>query len=368
MQKSGSTYTMNQSSKPTLYYHPMSSFSRKALIALYEKRVQFDLVTVNLMEGEQFSDWFVELNPRGEVPVLKDEDTVVVDSAAILEYVDAKYGRPHLLFPTEAKARIDEIVNLVSEIPVFPLTYGVISFHANTDFTDVLRFPYDKAALRNRMKTFVLHQPVALREEAGKHRGTEAEMVLKGKAKASEARLPFFLEPAKFQTLIDQLEKVLDRLEAELDKDDRVGQWLCGQVFSAADITAVSLLMRLYQLGLDERMWKNGTRPNLAVYAELAFRRPSVIKATDWKAHEGEEWRVPPPSAPASSGFFGSVETGLNGNGLHREDEVEDEYCDENGFTYGGMSRSQSIDAARIGMGAVLVLGGIYAARKMFGK
>lgn len=88
--------------------------------------------------------------------------------------------------------------------------------------------------------------------------------------------LDVFHTRSRLLSLLSHVESILDEIETELsDPDDkRVGPWLCGPIFSAADITLTALLVRLYQLGLDDQLWKGGRRPNLAVYQELAFRRP----------------------------------------------------------------------------------------------
>lgn len=44
-------------------------------------------------------DWYLELNPKGEVPTLRKGDRVVVESTDIVEFVDRNYGRPYLLYP-----------------------------------------------------------------------------------------------------------------------------------------------------------------------------------------------------------------------------------------------------------------------------
>ncbi len=54
--------------------------------------LKHELVPVNLMKGEHREPWFLELNPRGQVPVLEDDGRVVWDSMAILVYVARKYG------------------------------------------------------------------------------------------------------------------------------------------------------------------------------------------------------------------------------------------------------------------------------------
>ncbi|MCK7496335.1 MAG: glutathione S-transferase N-terminal domain-containing protein [Comamonadaceae bacterium] len=52
-----------------------------------------ELQTVNLMEGEQLAALVPQARrPRGQVPVLDDEGTVIWDSMAILVYLARKYG------------------------------------------------------------------------------------------------------------------------------------------------------------------------------------------------------------------------------------------------------------------------------------
>lgn len=35
---------------------------------------------IDITKGEQYSSWFLEINPRGEIPVLKVENTIIPDS------------------------------------------------------------------------------------------------------------------------------------------------------------------------------------------------------------------------------------------------------------------------------------------------
>ena len=55
-------------------------------------RLPLELRTVNLMKGEQREAWYLALNPRGQVPVLDDNGTIVWDSLAILVYLARQYG------------------------------------------------------------------------------------------------------------------------------------------------------------------------------------------------------------------------------------------------------------------------------------
>ena len=60
--------------------------------------------TIDLMEGEQFSEEFRRHNPNQKIPVLIDGDLSIMESCAILQYLGEKY--PSDLLPT-GKARWD---------------------------------------------------------------------------------------------------------------------------------------------------------------------------------------------------------------------------------------------------------------------
>lgn len=66
-------------------------------LILYEKNLNFATYSVDIANGEQFTTWFLQLNPRGEVPVLKDNDLVIRDSASIIEYLETKYNGGKLI-------------------------------------------------------------------------------------------------------------------------------------------------------------------------------------------------------------------------------------------------------------------------------
>ncbi|MBA2747173.1 MAG: glutathione S-transferase family protein [Tatlockia sp.] len=85
----------------TLYHEPISFNSRRVWIALLEKGLEFELVELKL-DGDQFQPDFIALNPFHYIPVLVDDGFRVIESLAILDYLDAKYPNPAML-PTEAQ-------------------------------------------------------------------------------------------------------------------------------------------------------------------------------------------------------------------------------------------------------------------------
>ena len=73
----------------TLYGHPISSYTWKALIALYENETPFDFITV---DQTTYAD-FIAKWPMGKFPVLVDSDrkTMTTETSVIIEYLDRYY-------------------------------------------------------------------------------------------------------------------------------------------------------------------------------------------------------------------------------------------------------------------------------------
>ncbi len=78
----------------TLYDNPFSPFARKVRMALQFKGVDCESVDA-LAVGER--ERLLRVNPRAEVPVLVDGETVVVNSAEIAAYLEDRFPTPPLL-------------------------------------------------------------------------------------------------------------------------------------------------------------------------------------------------------------------------------------------------------------------------------
>ena len=98
-------------SKLILYHANWSLCSQMVRVALYEKGLEFDHVTIKLCdhyeEAENISKDFLEnINPTGVVPVLKINDEIVRDSAYIIERLDELQGTNNInLWPKEERER-----------------------------------------------------------------------------------------------------------------------------------------------------------------------------------------------------------------------------------------------------------------------
>lgn len=87
-----------------LYYHPLSSYCHKAIIALYENDIPFEPVVVNLMDPVSSAEMRA-LWPVGKFPVLKDEKRghAIAESSVIIDYLDTYYAQKRLI-PADADA------------------------------------------------------------------------------------------------------------------------------------------------------------------------------------------------------------------------------------------------------------------------
>lgn len=81
----------------TLYDAVPSSNSDRTKIALYEKGLAYDRVTLNLAKKDQKRPEFLKLNPYGKVPVLNDNGKILFESCIINEYLDEQYPNPPLM-------------------------------------------------------------------------------------------------------------------------------------------------------------------------------------------------------------------------------------------------------------------------------
>ncbi|WP_395944174.1 maleylacetoacetate isomerase [Brevundimonas sp.] len=74
-----------------------SGASYRVRIGLALKGLAYDLAAHDLRKGEQKAADYLALNPQGMVPALQDDDLVVTQSPAILEWLEETHPEPALL-------------------------------------------------------------------------------------------------------------------------------------------------------------------------------------------------------------------------------------------------------------------------------
>lgn len=88
-----------------IYGHPFSSYTWKALIALYANETPF---TFRMLDGQnpEFYEKVQAASPMGKFPLLVDGETQVFEASAIIEYLALHYSGPAPLLPVDPGAAI----------------------------------------------------------------------------------------------------------------------------------------------------------------------------------------------------------------------------------------------------------------------
>jgi glutathione S-transferase len=135
-----------------LYGHPFSSYTWKALIALYEKDLPFEF---HSLDGDvalhpENTARLAELWPLSKFPVLEDGDKVLIESSILIEHLDLHYpGTQRLIPPNPADALEVRFMDRVFDNHVMGMMQAVVgeSLPFITAAPDPVRIERAKTAL-----------------------------------------------------------------------------------------------------------------------------------------------------------------------------------------------------------------------------
>ncbi|KAL4707665.1 hypothetical protein ACJJTC_014846 [Scirpophaga incertulas] len=220
-----------------LYCNYYSFYSQKVLMALYEKGINFEPIEVDITKGEQYSSWFLKINPRGEVPVLKVNNETIPDSSRILDYLELYY-----------KPESPPLINVTN----------------------------DKQVLKNINKFLLKSGDIGSSKYLRKlaEENPAAKGILLYKADMQERKRQILSNQDEYLKILNAVDHVLSEVELLLQSQNQ-GNWLCCETFTIADINLAILLQRLWELGLENRFWANGKRPLLEKYYKCVKQRNS---------------------------------------------------------------------------------------------
>ena len=238
----------------TLYHHGSSVCAAKVRFAMAEKNLEWDGVYIDILKGEQFTDDYLKLNPKGVVPTLVHDDLVIPDSTVIIEYLDQ-------LFP---------------DISVHPRdAWGRAMARYWTKAVDEDLHPACGAV------TFVCsHRHTVLKNlgEEGTEEFLESTPSMSVTSdwksrKDSFVRYGFDAPGAKESVLL--YDKYLHKMEDALSSGS---DWLVGDEFSVADISLAPYVNRLAMMSMSG-MWTGGRLPLVEAWFDKISSLPNFRDA-----------------------------------------------------------------------------------------
>ena len=235
------------------YYHaePLAN-SLKSMLPLKEKGLEYESVYVDLHKFEQHSDWFVAINPEGQVPVLDHDGAIITHTTVINEYLEDVFPDAQ---PDSGPLR-----------PKDPL--GAARMRYWNKFVDEHVMNYVSMHGWHRMVGVI-----ARNIDGGTFEELLSHIPLPDQRKKwATARSGF--SDADLANATDKIVYALQKVEKQLGET----QYLAGDTYTLADINFLShcgmMVHRMFpELNVDE------TYPRLVAWRETVTARPAVKAA-----------------------------------------------------------------------------------------
>ena len=131
------------------------------LLAAGYTDAEYDAWLIRIGDGDQFSSWFVEINPNSKIPAMMDHSTNpptrIFESGSILLYLAEKFGA---FLPTEHHKRTEAINWLMWQMGSAPFVGGGFGhFYAYAPFK--MEYPINRYAMETKRQLHVLDTHLA---------------------------------------------------------------------------------------------------------------------------------------------------------------------------------------------------------------
>ena len=130
-----------------LYGMALSGNAYKARLLLELLGLEYEEIPVNLRTGENRTEAFLALNPRGQIPVLVDGEVTVWDSQAVLVYLARQYGEAWLPMEPAPMAEVMQWLAVAENELLFGLAHARAVAFFGRDFDLASCQAYGRAGL-----------------------------------------------------------------------------------------------------------------------------------------------------------------------------------------------------------------------------
>lgn len=131
------------------------------LVELGIKEAEYDAYLVNIMEGDQFGNEFVDINPNSKIPALLDTSTTpatrIFESGAILVYLAEKFN---VFLPKEPTQRAEVMSWLFWQMGATPMLGGGFG-HFFAYAPEKYQYPIDRYTMEIKRQLDVLDKQLA---------------------------------------------------------------------------------------------------------------------------------------------------------------------------------------------------------------
>lgn len=226
-----------------LYHAGMSNCSMRVRMTLHEKGIKWTSHHLDLLHEENITSEYFAIHPKGLVPTLVHDGTVIIESTDIIHYLDETFPNPPLK-PNDNKERAEV-------------------------------FQWLERAANNHMcvKTYMFGNLVGVKYRKGK-----PSLARYQKLQKNQELLAFHEKNSSQKGLpresLSAAEKVMHACFQELDNVLGRQKWITGEMFSLADIAWVPLYVTLNSAGFPFNDYQNVNR-----WKKMIQKRPSYSKA-----------------------------------------------------------------------------------------